>query len=620
MNQYPLWRYVLLITLIVFAVIYALPNLYGEDPSVQISPKESTTLDATLIGQLETALKQQQIPYLSMKQSPGFVTVRFSDTEAQLKAQDIIQATLGNKYSVALNLASRTPKWLLAIGARPMKLGLDLRGGIHFLLDVDTDALVQLQESGDIHTMGVDLRNAQIRYQSITQPDKTHVTIEFRNLQDRDQAQILLQKNFPNYLFITNNLALSATFSPSALTQIQQNAIEQITTILRTRINELGVAEPVVQQQGVNHISVDLPGIQDMARAKDIIGKVATIRLQLQDVEHNAETAAQTGVIPAGTKLYFYQGQPILLKNQVILHGTSIINAVSTIGDDGRPTVQVRVSGSEASAFNQITAANVGRSIAAVYIETQTTKKLENGKVVTTHIPVEKVINLAIINSALGNNFQITGLESMAYAKELALLLRSGAYPVPVDFIQERVVGPSLGKENIHMGVLSTEIGSLLVIAFMVVYYRFFGLIADLALILNILFIIAILSLLGATLTLPGIAGIVLTVGIAVDANVLVNERIREELRNAMSPQASIHAGYGRAFATIVDANVTTLIVAMVLFAVGSGLVQGFAVTLTIGILCSMVTAIFFTRAVVNLIYGRRKIKQLPIGITVKST
>jgi len=617
MNQYPLWRYILLAVLIVIGVIYALPNLYGEDPAIQITTKDSSSLSEQVIPKVESSLKSQNISYKSLTKNNNNILLRFPDTETQLKAQDIISAALGTNYSVALNLAPRTPKWLQAIGAHPMKLGLDLRGGIHFLLNVDVAAMAKVRETGDMHTMGTDLREARIRYSGIKR-EKSAVVIHFRDENMRDQALILLQKRFPEYVFKIKNLSIVGNYSKEALVKIQQNAVSQITSILRNRINELGVAEPIIQQQGATNISVDLPGIQDTARAKDLIGKVATIRLQLQDLEHNAVAAAQSGVVPFGSKLYNYEGQPVLLKNQIVLKGVSIINASSIIDDTGRPAVQVRVSGAEVSSFNRITNENIGKPLAVVYIETKTVRKLVNGKVVTQHHQEERIINIATIQNALGNNFQITGLSSMEAAKNLALLLRSGAYPVPVSYIQERVVGPSLGKDNIRMGVLSTEIGSLIVILFMALYYRGFGLIADMALVLNIIFIVAILSLIGATLTLPGIAGIVLSVGMAVDANVLINERIREELRNGMSPQASIHAGYGRAFATIVDANVTTLIVMVVLFALGSGPVQGFAVTTTIGLLCSMVTAIFFTRAVVNLIYGRRQVKRLSIGIKVR--
>ncbi|WP_309567468.1 protein translocase subunit SecD [Coxiella-like endosymbiont] len=521
-------------------------------------------------------------------------------------------------YSVSLNLASRTPKWLQAIGAKPMRLGLDLRGGIHFLLNVDVNAILKVQESGDIHSIVSTFRKAQVRYTSIT-TDSEGIIIDCYDMQACKQGINLLKKQFRDYQFQGQGLRIRRRIPKEVLQQIQENTVNQITTILRTRVNELGVAESVVQRQGESYISVDLPGIQDTAQAKDIIGKMASIRLQLVDMNHDAQKAAKTGAVPFGSKLYTYENKPVLLKKQVVLNGISIINAASIIGETGSPAVQIRVSGNEVSSFNRITEENIGKPLAVVYLETQTTPHLENGKIVSCHRQLERVINISTIQTALGNNFQITNLSTMKYANNLALLLRSGAYPVPVDFVQERVVGPSLGQENIHMGLLSIEIGALLVILFMAFYYHLFGIIANIALILNMIFIVAVLSVLGATLTLPGIAGIVLTVGMAVDANILINERIREELRNGISFHKSIKAGYDRAFSTIVDANMTILIVMSVLFAVGSGsAIQGFAVSTIIGLFSSMLTAIFFTRAIVNLIYGHRGVSHLSIGIKPK--
>lgn len=619
MNQYSTWRYVFLVILIVLGIVYALPNLYGEDPAVQISNKNGMVIDNQVVTQLEQSLNDQHIAYLSAQLEGKSLLIRFKDTESQLRAQDIVQATVGSDYSVALNLAPKTPAWLQAIGAEPMKLGLDLRGGIHFLLNVDVDAMLSTRESSDVHGMGQALRDEKIRYTRIHEEGSRGILIYFSDLQARDQAKSLLRNRFPEYTYSDAKFdagpAIQAVISPQELAQLETYAVEQNIATLRNRVNELGIAEPVIQRQGATQISVDLPGIQDTARAKDIIGKVATVRLQLVDIEHDAQAAKQNRTVPFGDTLYEYENQPILLKNSVVLSGTSIINASATTCEDGRACVQVRIGGSGQSSFNQITAENIGKPMSVIYVETQSDKKMVNNKVVTSHHQIETVINVATIQSALGNNFQITGLDSLQYAQNLALLLRSGAYSAPVDFVQERVVGPSLGKENIRMGVMSTLMGSLAVILFMALYYRIFGLFANMALILNVVFIVAILSVLGATLTLPAIAGIVLTVGMAVDANVLINERIREELRNGLSPQASIYAGYERAFSTIVDANVSTLIVAVVLFALGSGSVQGFAVTLIIGLLTSMVTAIFFTRAIVNLTYGRRQIKTLSIGI-----
>lgn len=623
MNRYPLWRYLLIIVLVVFGVIYALPNVFGEDPAIQVSTQASVNLPVNISQQISAGLKKQNIPYLSIKQqSDHDVLIRFPGTDSQLKAQDVIQATLGSNYVVALNLAPRTPKWLRAIGAKPMKLGLDLRGGIHFLLKVDIAAMLKERASGDVHAMGQALREKEIRYAGI-RPVKGGLTIAFRKVDNRDAALPILKQRFPNYTYQTKmengRPVISAIMTEQNLVKLTQYAVEQNLNTLRNRVNALGIGEPVIQQQGKDQISVDLPGIQDTARAKNIIGNVATIRMQLQDVQHDAVTAKNSGVIPFGSTLYMHEGHPVLLKNQVVLRGTSITGATPSVDENGRPAVDIVLSGGGVPYFNKITAANIGKPLAVVYIETKTTKQIVNGKVVTRARQTEKVINIATIQSALGTRFQITGLGSMMAAKNLALLLRSGAYTAPVTFVQEQVVGPSLGKKNIEMGVLSCEVGSLLVILFMAMYYRLFGLVANFALIMNVVFVVAIMSILGATLTLPGIAGIVLTVGMAVDANVLINERIREELRNRMSPQASIHSGYDRAFSTIVDANVTTLIVAVVLYALGTGSVQGFAVTLTIGLLTSMVTAIFFTRAIINLIYGRRaSLKHLSIGIKVK--
>jgi preprotein translocase subunit SecD len=618
MNRYPLWRYLLMIAIIVFGVIYALPNIYGEDPAIQVTTKEGAALPMELVNNVRSVLQAQKIPFISAEgnASTNTILIRFNHTEDQLKAQDIVEATVGSQYSVALNLAAKTPAWLRAIGAKPMRLGLDLSGGIHFLMQVDTQAMQKERLTADQHAMGSQLQSSDVRYGGII-PSGNSLSIRFRDNVTRDQGLRVLKQNFSEYDYseIKGSGDVSATLQKVALEKLEQEAVSQNITTLDNRVNALGVAEPVILQQGRNQISVDLPGVQDMARAKDMIGKVATIRLQLVDVEHDTAQAASTGIVPFGSTLYRYEGQPYLLKNQVLLSGKSILNAMTIMGEDGRPAVSIRTGGSAVSFFNKTTSENIGKPLAVVYVETQIEKKIVDGKVVTTPKQIERVINVATIQSALGNNFQVTGLSSVQYAQDLSLLLRSGAYSAPVSFISERLVGPSLGKENIQMGVLSCEVAAFIIVIFMAFYYRLFGLVANFALILNLILLIAIMSVLGFTLTLPGIAGIVLTVGMAIDANVLINERIREELRSGMSPQASIHAGYARAFSTIVDANVSTLIVAAVLYALGTGAVQGLAVTLAIGLLISMVTAIFFTRAIVNLIYGRRVVKTLSIGI-----
>jgi len=627
MNRYPLWRYIFLTMLSIVAIIYAIPNLYGEDPAIQISKKDQQELlqnqneipPSLLLGNLKADLNQQDIDYLSIKAQGSDFLVRFKDTEDQLKAQNIIQTTLGNNYTIALNLAPRTPAWLQAINAHPMKLGLDLRGGIHFLLQVKTDGLIKVRISDDKHNMSAVLREARIRYQNMT-VQAAALSFFFQNTETRDQALNKLKKEFPVYQFSPQGLNLTATLPKSVIDKIKKDALEQTTVILRSRINELGVSEPIIQQQGSNYISVDLPGIQDVVRAKEIIGRVATLELKLQDIEHDPYAAQQTGIIPTGSELYTYKNQPILVKKSTVLKGADIIQATGIFDEKGEPTVSVRINNQSVLPFNRATAANVGKPLVTIYVETQSEKKIIDGKSIIKHRQINKIINIAVIREPLANRFQISGLASMEEAQNLALLLRTGAYVVPVDYVQEKLVGPSLGKENIRKGVQSTALGSLFVIVFMMFYYRLFGLIADIALLLNIVFIVATLSILGATLTLPGIAGIILTVGMAVDANVLIDERIREELRNGMPPQASIKVGYDRAFSTIVDANVTTLIVMLVLFALGSGAIQGFAITTIIGLLFSMLTAIVFTRAIINLIYSRgRKMSFSSIGLSSNS-
>ena len=629
MNQYSIWRYFLIVALIFLGVIYALPNLYGTDSAIQIQPKTGQPISTDVLTKIKTVLAQEAIAPESIEQQSTGLLIRFKDTEDQLKAQGFIQAVVGDGDTVALNLAPKTPHWLRALGAEPMKLGLDLRGGIHFLYRVDVHAMLKERLNSDIRTMGDTLRKADVRYANISliSPDAKNpqggITLAFRTSADRDQGLALLQKNNSNqdYQFTSSQdgdrYLITAIFLQPAAIALEEQAVTQNLTTMRNRVNELGVSEPLIQQQGRDQISVELPGIQDTARAKEIIGNVATIRLQLVDTQNDAQAAETSGIVPFGDTLYQFQGQPVLLKDSVVLHGTSILNAATISGDDGRPAVSVRAGGSEVSRFNEITGENVGRPMATLYIQTKAEQHIVDGKVVITQRQFPKIINIATIQSALGNTFQITGLDSNYAAKNLALLLRSGAYTAPIAPISERTIGPSLGKENIKQGTLACEMGLLFVAVFMLFYYRLFGFIADCALLLNVVFIVAIMSVLGATLTLPGIAAIVLTVGMAVDANVLIYERIREELRNGMSPQASIYAGYERAFVTIVDANVSTLIVAIILFALTTGSVQGFAVTLIIGLLTSMTTSIFFTRAIVNLIYGKKKLAKLSIGIKI---
>lgn len=627
MNRYPAWRYILILVLLVLGVLYALPNWYGDDPAIQISQKASSIPVKNITSQVETALTQAKISYLSVSHTGRNTLVRLSQVDDQARAQDIIQVTLGKDYSVALNLAPKTPRWLQAIGAKPMKLGLDLRGGIHFLYQVDTQGMVKERVKSDMHALAAQLRDQNIRYSSISQTHDKGFQVTLRSAGDHNNVLSMVEKNFQNYQAQTQQsdgkFTIKLTMRPLAITNLVHYAVSQNITILNRRVNALGVSEPVIAPQGADQISIDLPGVQDSARAKQQIGAVATVRMQMQDTQHDAARAAATGVVPFGSTLYKFEGRPVLLKNQIVLAGSDITSATTGVDQNGRPAVNLTVGGAGVALFNKITAANIGKPMATVYVQTVIDKKLVDGKVKMVPRQVIKIINIATIQSALGRNFQIMGLESMQYAKDLALQLQSGAYAAPIVPVAEQVVGPSMGQQNIDLGVKACIIGSLFVFVFMLFYYRLFGLVADMALVLNVIFVVAVQSLMGFTMTLPGIAALVLTVGMAVDANVLINERIREELRLGMSPQAAISAGYDRAFVTIIDANVTTLIVAAILFMFGTGPVQGFAVTLTIGLITSMITAIFFTRAVINLIYGRRKqIKQLSIGIRIadKST
>jgi len=618
-NRYPLWKNILLLGLLLVAVIYAAPNFFGDDPAVQISSaSEVTTIDANSLQQVETILANAKLTYISAKNDQNTLLIRFADSDTQFKARDVLKASLGGDYTVALNMASRTPKWLEALGAYPMKLGLDLRGGVQFLYEVDINQMIKAREDGDIRSIAGELRDANIRYLGIERVDPHGLKINFRDAESLESGFAELSKRLTDYtltrLTQNNTYQIQAIMSEASIVKIANYAIDQNMNIFRNRVNELGVSEAIVQRQGADHISVQLPGIQETARAKEIIGKVAGLKFQMVDVEHDAQAAA-AGDVPIGSRLYEYEGHHILLKDQVILQGSSITYATATYSQEGQPAVSVHLGGGGESTFNRVTSENVGKPMAVVYVDYKNEEKMLNGKPTMVSHQEERIISVATIKSALGSNFEITGLRTDAYAQNLALLLRSGAFTAPVNIVQELTVGPSMGKSNVQKGIISIVAGFLFVVVFMAFYYRLFGLIADMALLLNLIFVLGLLSILGAALTLPGMAAMVLTVASAVDANVLIYERIREELRNGVSPQASIYAGYERAFTTIIDANVATLIVAVVLFALGSGPVKGFAVVLTVGILTSMLTSIVYTRSVVNFIYGRKNIKKLSIGI-----
>ncbi len=619
MNRYSSWKYILILFLIGLGLLFALPNIYGKDPSLQISAARSAEITELTEYQISAALDEAGLSYKNIVLGVGNLTIRFDDEETQLKAQPIVKESLGRNYVVALNLAPATPDWLSKFGAEPMSLGLDLRGGVHFLMEVDMDAAVDKAEERYISELRSFLRENKVRYKTITRNKPSGLLIRFKDDNERNNGQSLIEKNLLDLNVIApdaneTEFSLIITIKDEVLLETQRLALQQNITTLRKRVNELGVAEPVIQRQGLKRVVVQLPGVQDTARAKAILGATATLEFRLVDEEHEPQEAVN-GRIPAGSKLYYERnGQPILLKKQVMLTGDSIINAASGIDTlNGGPDVTITLDGRGAKRMSRGTRDNVGKRLAVVFMEYKMETIEMNGEFVKEKETIEEVINAAVIQEQLGKRFHITGLDSSEEAKNLALLLRAGALAAPIYIIEERTVGPSLGQDNIDKGFDSVAIGFVLVLIFMAIYYKIFGLFADIALGLNLVLIVAMLSLLQATLTLPGIAGIVLTVGMAVDANVLIFERIREEIRNGNSPQASIHSGYEKAFSTIADANITTLIAALMLFSFGTGPIQGFAVTLSLGIISSMFTAIMVTRGLVNLIYGGRNLKKLTI-------
>ncbi|QDQ39087.1 protein translocase subunit SecD [Legionella geestiana] len=616
-NKYPLWKNLLLIALALVATLYAVPNLYSEAPAVQVSSDADQSVSATE-ERVRALLDDAGIPANAITESNERIEARFTSADTQMLARDVLKNGLGSDYTVALNLAPTTPEWMSRIGAAPMKQGLDLRGGVHFLLEVDVESVIARRYEGLMKSLGQDLREEGIRYSGIRFSPVDGISVRFRAPADRDKAIDSLRMKYPDLTVTSdrNGNGFSATLSATELNTIRQNTIEQTMGILRNRVNELGVGEAVVQQQGATRVAVDLPGIQDAARAKQILGGTATLEFHMVDQDNDAQVARQTGAVPVSSKLYTMDGEPILLKRQVVLSGDSITSAVSSFDEQSAtPAVQIQLGGGGEALFTKVTRENIGKRMAIVFVETKTSMQTVDGVEKRLTHREERVISAPVIQSALGNNFQITGLSDNKEASNLALLLRAGALPATIYPVEERTVGPSLGKENIRRGVVSLEVGMGLILLIMAVYYRFFGIVANIALLLNLIFLSALLSLIDATLTLPGIAGIVLTVGMAVDANVLIYERIREELRHGMPAQSAIHAGYERAFSTILDANVTTLIVAVVLFAVGTGPVRGFAVTLSLGLLTSMLTGITYTRAIVNAFYGGRNVKKLSIGI-----
>ena len=609
MKRYGLWKYLLILLVLGFGVVYSLPNLYSPDPAVQVSyTSSSQTADSILAERIKDIIKKEGLE-AKIELENDYVLVRTDTYQNQLKLKDLLSSNLINDVVIALNLAPTTPSWLMDIGANPMKLGLDLRGGVHFLMQVDTATAIKNRQDGTLQDLRIRFREEKIRYNQALVQDDSSIFLKFNNLQTKEKAEEFISDNYTQFNFplvSSEEYTLQLSLSETEIEQIESDAIDQNLTTLRNRVNELGVSEPIVQRQGKKRIVVQLPGIQDTAEAKNILGKTATLEFHLE---------AQMDTPRSRKTSYPYRngmGAPAFLQDSIILGGDQVATAQASFDENGLPQVNITLDGEGGSKMHRATRGNIGKRLGVLFVEQKTRtvyQRDSEGKQlpVQESYEVKEIISLATIRAALGTTFRITGLDSPSESSELALLLRAGALAAPMTFVEERTVGPSLGADNIQAGVFSMQLGLMLVLGFILFYYRIFGIAASLALTFNIVLLVAIMSILSATLTLPGIAGIVLTVGMAVDANVLIFSRIREELKKGREPLDAIDAGYNRAFLTIWDANVTTLIVAVILLSYGTGPVKGFAITLSIGIITSMFTAIMGTRAFVNLIYGSKK-------------
>lgn len=604
----------MLIVVLIVGLLYALPNLYGEDPAVQVTGARGAAASEQTLDQIQTILRQDNIQSKSIALENGAILARFNNTDIQLRAREALVSGLGDNYVVALNLAPATPSWLAMLSAEPMKLGLDLRGGVHFLMEVDMDtALGKLQEQNS-DSLRSDLRDQKIPYTTVAKSANYGVTVRFANASDRDKAISYLTPRHRDLVINSDgDNALTAVMTDSRLSEAREYAVQQNINILRNRVNQLGVAEPLVQRQGSDRIVVELPGIQDTARAKEILGATATLEFRPVNTSVDPAAVAQ-GRIPGDSEVKMTrEGQPVVLYKRVILTGDHITDSTSSMDEYNQPQVNISLDSAGGNAMSDFTRDNIGKPMATLFVQYKDSgKKDAKGRPIL--VKQEEVINVANIQSRLGNSFRITGINNPNEARQLSLLLRAGALIAPISIVEERTIGPTMGQQNINQGLHACLWGLIASILFMVIYYKKFGVIATTALIANLILIVGIMSLLpGATLTMPGIAGIVLTLAVAVDANVLINERIKEELRNGRSVQQAIHEGYRGAFSSIVDANITTLITAIILYAVGTGSIKGFAITTAIGVATSMFTAIVGTRAIVNLLYGGKRINKLSI-------
>ena len=613
LNKNSIWKVLVVIFIIGLCALYALPNIYGEDNAVQISAGRDAKVDEQLVTRVQDALKANNISVKKTEFENEQILVRLNSSDAQLRARELLEKELGTDYYVAMNLAPDTPEWLENLGGSPMKLGLDLRGGVHFLMEVDMSEAIKKSLEDAENGFRTSLREEGLRYRTVSQHDD-YLDITFRAQETLEKPELLLRNQNRDLSFEeVEGMKLRAAFSEAKLSEIRDNAVKQNITIIRNRVNQLGVAEPVVQKQGADRIVVQLPGIQDTARAKEILNATATLEFRMVDLDHDVADAVN-GRVPAGSQLINDQsGRPQLLEKRIMLTGNHITDANSGVDEYGIPQVNISLDSEGGNKMSRSTRSNIGKPMATVFIEYKSTgERNDAGKLIFEKH--EEVISIATIRAQLGSSFRITGLDSPKEARDLSLLLRAGALIAPIQIVEERTVGPSLGAENIAMGMQAIVWGLAAVLIFMIVYYKAFGLIANVALVSNLVIIIGVMSMIpGATLTLPGMAGIVLTVGMAVDANVLIFERIREELRDGRSPQQAIHMGYDSAFSTILDANVTTFIAGMILFAVGTGPIKGFSITLMIGIATSMFTAILVTRVITNAIWGGRRVTSLPI-------